>query len=282
MSVDISNAVSWTTALEFYFKETGEKANCLSIIHKRAESLYAYRRNFIDLPVIVISSLVGFMSVGSNQMFEGKQEQSSIALGILSLFVSVLNTVGTYFSWSKRAEGHRISSIQYGKLYRFLSIELSLPREERMSPTDLLKKVKDDYERLQEISPLVPPELIREFQVRFKDNKDVILPDELNGLHSIKIFSPSNNEIVRNSSFQSIREKVESSLSTGQRTYQDNPLRKLQNGGFHDTQGQGTETVRPIETPKGVENQGPYSCGLPINGYTLGTKYQLTKKHSRI
>jgi hypothetical protein len=255
MSVDISNAVSWTTALEFYFKETGEKANCLSIIHKRAESLYAYRRNFIDLPVIVISSLVGFMSVGSNQMFEGKQEQSSIALGILSLFVSVLNTVGTYFSWSKRAEGHRISSIQYGKLYRFLSIELSLPREERMSPTDLLKKVKDDYERLQEISPLVPPELIREFQVRFKDNKDVILPDELNGLHSIKIFSPSNNEIVRNSSFQSIREKVESSLSTGQRTYQDNPLRKLQNGGLHDTQGQGTETVIPIETPKGFENQ---------------------------
>lgn len=248
MSVDISNAVSWTTALELYFKETGEKANCLSIIHKRSESLYAYRRNFIDLPVIVISSLVGFMSVGSNQMFEGKQEQSSIALGILSLFVSVLNTVGTYFSWSKRAEGHRISSIQYGKLYRFLSIELSLPREERMSPTDLLKKVKDDYERLQEISPLVPPELIREFQIKFKDNKDVTIPDELNGLHSIKIFSLSNNEIVRNSSFQSIREKVESGISTGQRTYQDNPLRTKDRRGLHDTQGQGTETTVSIET----------------------------------
>jgi len=200
MSEDaLSKNVSWSDDLELYFKQTGERANALAVIHKRGEAMYSYRRTYIDLPVIVISSLVGFLSVGSTSMFAGREMESSVALGILSLFVSVLNTTGSYFGWAKRAEGHRISAIQYGKLFRFLSIELSLPREERMSPHDLLKLTKENYDRLQEISPLVPPELIREFATRFKKYEDkVALPDELNGLSSIRVHT---NPMYRSESF---------------------------------------------------------------------------------
>lgn len=202
MSEDaLSKNVSWSDDLELYFKQTGERANALAVIHKRGEAMYSYRRTYIDLPVIVISSLVGFLSVGSTSMFAGREMESSVALGILSLFVSVLNTTGSYFGWAKRAEGHRISAIQYGKLFRFLSIELSLPREERMSPHDLLKLTKENYDRLQEISPLVPPELIKEFANRFKKYEDkVALPDELNGLSSIRVHT---NPMFRNTSFSS-------------------------------------------------------------------------------
>lgn len=197
----LSKNVSWSDDLELYFKQTGERANALAVIHKRGEALYSYRRTYIDMPVIIISSLVGFLSVGSSSMFAGHEMESSVALGILSLFVSVLNTTGSYFGWAKRAEGHRISAIQYGKLFRFLSIELSLPREERMSPHDLLKLTKENYDRLQEISPLVPPELIKEFKAQFTKYQDkVALPDELNGLSSIKIHT---NPLYRNTSFSS-------------------------------------------------------------------------------
>jgi hypothetical protein len=225
MSEDaLSKNVSWSDDLELYFKQTGERANALAVIHKRGEAMYSYRRTYIDLPVIVISSLVGFLSVGSTSMFAGREMESSVALGILSLFVSVLNTTGSYFGWAKRAEGHRISAIQYGKLFRFLSIELSLPREERMSPHDLLKLTKENYDRLQEISPLVPPELIREFASRFKKYEDkVALPDELNGLSSIRVhtnpmfrntsFSSTHNEARRDHEVQSPREKVQGGLS---------------------------------------------------------------------
>ena len=180
--------VSWNDRLEEYFASTGERAHCLSWIHKRAEELYSKRRTFIDLPVIVISSVVGFLSVGSSQMFANREMESSVALGIASLAVSVLNTIGTYFGWAKRAEGHRITSIQYAKLYRFLSIEMSLPREERMSPSDLLKYAKESYDRLQEISPLIPPEVIKEFQKKFGDEKEIAKPEEANGLEKIVVF----------------------------------------------------------------------------------------------
>ena len=179
--------ISWNERVEEYFASTGEKAHCLSWCHKKAESIYSNRRSWIDLPVIVISGVTGFMSAGSTQMFEDAKI-SSIALGVASLFVSILNTAGSYFGWAKRAEGHRIAAIQYAKLYRFLHIEMSLPRDERMAPQDLLKLTRENYDRLAEVSPLLPDAVIRDFQYRFAKEKEVAKPEELNGLERIVVF----------------------------------------------------------------------------------------------
>jgi hypothetical protein len=181
--------IQWHTSLEEYFASTGEKANCLAWCHKKAEALYSVRRTWIDLPVIVISAVTGFLSAGSTSLFDDPKA-SSVALGVASLFVSVLNTAGSYFGWSKRAEGHRISAIHYSKLYRGLMVELGLPREERQPPAALLKSVRDQYDRLQEISPLLPPEVIKEFQTRFASYKDISKPEETNGLEHITIYPP--------------------------------------------------------------------------------------------
>jgi hypothetical protein len=104
------------------------------------------------------------------------------------LFVSVLNTAGSYYGWAKRAEGHRISAIHYARLYRAITVELALPREERMQPHDFLKYVKDQYDRLQEISPLLPTEVITEFQHKFANEKEISKPEEANGLEKITVF----------------------------------------------------------------------------------------------
>jgi hypothetical protein len=184
---EIMGEVSWNSRLEEYFASSGEKAHCLSLLHKQSESLYSYRRTFIELPVIVGSGLIGFLNAGSTSMF-ADPKTSSIALGIGSLLVSILQTVNTYFNWAKRAEGHRIASIQYGKLYRFLSVEMSLPRDERGSPTELLKSTKDTYDRLQEISPLLPPEVLNDFKRKYANDKDISKPEEANGLEKIEVY----------------------------------------------------------------------------------------------
>ena len=188
MSESTELTITWHNNLEEYFASTGEKCNCLSWCHKRAEELYSKRRTYIDLPVITLSAVTGFLSVGSSTMFEGETKASSIGLGCISLLVSVLNVMGTYFSWAKRAEGHRISSIQYSRLYRSLMVELGLPREERQPPTILLKHVRDQYDRLQEISPLLPPEIIKIFNDKFHSDKEIAKPEELNGLQKIVIY----------------------------------------------------------------------------------------------
>lgn len=185
-------AIHWTEMLEEYFASTGEKAHCLSWCHKRAEAMFSNRKTWIDLPVIVISGVTGFLSAGSTSMFSNPTT-SSIALGVASLFVSVLNTAGSYYGWAKRAEGHRISAIHYARLYRFISVELALPRDERMQPNDFLKYVKDQYDRLQEISPLLPPEVIIEFQKKFEKETEISKPEEANGLEKITVFRGTEN-----------------------------------------------------------------------------------------
>lgn len=189
MSSEIGDNVDWTVILEEYFSSSGEKAHCLAWCHKQAEALYSKRRNWIDIPAIMLSSVIGFLNAGSSSMFDDAKI-SSIALGVGSLAVGILQTVNTYFNWSKRAEGHRISAIQYAKLYRFLKIEMALPRSQRMSPHDLLKKVKDDYDRLQEISPLLPEQVVDDFKKKFSDAKyaEISKPEETNGLEKITVF----------------------------------------------------------------------------------------------
>jgi hypothetical protein len=113
---------------------------------------------------------------------------SSISLGVLSLMVSVFQTIGTYFGWARRAEGHKLSSIQYARLHRFLKIEMSLPRDQRQTPGELLKYVRDAIDRLQEISPLVPTSVIAEYQKKYATITDISHPPETNGLEKIEVF----------------------------------------------------------------------------------------------
>jgi len=193
-SQELAMNIHWTVTLEEYFARTGEKANCLSWVHKRSEQIFNRQKTYIDLPVAIGSAVTGFISVGSTTMFAGQQQISSIAIGAASLAVSILNTIGSYFGWAKRAEGHRISAIHYAKLYRYISVEMSLPRDERMAPGALLKYVKDQYDRLAEISPLVPDSVIGEFKSKFEKYTDVSKPEEANGLNKIDIFVPNPND----------------------------------------------------------------------------------------
>jgi hypothetical protein len=194
-ATDIGQNVTWTVTLEDYFAQTGEKANGLSIMHKRAESIFARRKTYIDLPVIVGSGAVAFLNAGSSSLFAGNAQLAATALGVASLTIGIINTIGTYFGWAKRAEGHRMSAIHYAKLYRFINVELRLPREQRMQPGDFLKYVKDQYDRLAEMSPLIPSSITKGFAAQMEKYMDISKPEETNGLNKIEIFVDSANEL---------------------------------------------------------------------------------------
>jgi hypothetical protein len=199
MGEEIANKpfINWNSNLEEYFATTGEKAHCYSWLHKRAEEIYSARTTWIDIPVIILSSINAAVSVGSTSLF-GNADTSSVGVGAVALLTAIMGVINSYFSWARRAEGHRISSLNYAKLYRFLSIEMSLPRNERMNPSDLLKYVRNEYDRLSEVSPLIPPQVIELFKQRFSNEKyeNIAKPEESNGLHEIVIYkSESNNKV---------------------------------------------------------------------------------------
>ena len=178
--------ISYNSALERLIAEEAERCSGLAWLHGKAEGYFGIRNNWITLPTIVLSTLVGFLSGSSSSIFN-EPTMASIGIGSVSLFTGVISTVGNYFNFAKRTEAHRIASIQYAKLSRFLSIELTLPKSERIAAKDVLKITKDSIERLLETSPAVPDSIISDYKHRFKEYKDVAHPDITNGLRKVYI-----------------------------------------------------------------------------------------------
>jgi len=178
--------ISWNDSLEILVAEEAEKCGGLSWLHGECEKYFSFRTNSIALPVIILSTVNGFLS-GSSQTIFSNAQAASIGLGVLSLFTGVLSTVGSYFAWAKRTEAHRISAIQYQKIAKFLTIELSLPKKERVAAKDILKITREQIERLMEISPAIPDVIIYKYRNTFKELNDIAQPEIIQGFKKVNI-----------------------------------------------------------------------------------------------
>ena len=181
--------IHWSTPLELLVASEGEKCRGLAWINQKAEVYYSHRANAIAIPVIVLSTLAGTASVGSTSLFGNETQISSIVIGLVSIGVGILNTISSYFAWSRKAESHRIAYLQYSKLFSIIRVEMSLPRSERQEAEILLKQIRDGMERLAETTPSPPPSILEEFNKHFKDeDKTISRPIEVNGLQKVLIW----------------------------------------------------------------------------------------------
>ena len=182
--------VCYNDRLERLIADEGERLQGLAWLHTKADSHFQRANTWLALPIIVLSTLSGAISASSTTLFTD-QKAASVCVGGLSIFVGILSTVQSYFGHSKRAENHRISGIVCTKLNHFITIEMSLPRKERMNAHDLLKIVRDQTSRLFETAPTIPSHIVRDFQNLFVAKyPNVALPDVANGIRSI-VLSPS-------------------------------------------------------------------------------------------
>jgi hypothetical protein len=215
MEGESSHEITWNSALEKLLAEEGEKALGLAWLHNQCEEIYSNKNTWLNIPVIVLSTLAGTASASSTTFFEDNMKMGSLGIGAVSILVGVLNTINSYFAFAKRSEAHRIADIQFNKIYRFIAVEMTLPRSERIRAKDMLKIVREQIERLAETSPIVPESVIEKFKNKFgKDYKDVAMPDITNGLRRIQINSSMTHSPTQ-------------SFST------ENPMRKKNDGDSH-------------------------------------------------
>lgn len=183
--ITTQSKILWNEALEQLVKGLGEKALSMSWLHNFCEKRFSYFNNFLAIPAIILSTITGAGTVA----FGSNNETVAFAMGALSITVSIISTLNSYFTFAKRAEAHRITSVSYSKLYLMISIELSLPRERRMGPKDFLKVCSEQIQRLNEIQPLVADAAIKAYNIKFKDEPPTISrPECTNGLVDIRVY----------------------------------------------------------------------------------------------
>ena len=184
----MTDVITYNTELEQLLKENSEECESLSILHRMSYEKYNKRSNYINIPVIILSSAIGFIT-GIDLQYD----KMNIILGVGSVFVGIIKSVDTYFQLAKRAESHRICSLQFSQISKKLQIELTLHRRQRATAENMMNIVKTDIKNMQDIAPLIDDDIIEIYNGKYRRYKRVKKPNFVNGLTEVKI-NPYNNE----------------------------------------------------------------------------------------
>lgn len=176
------NVIFYNNDLEQLLAQSAEECESLGILHLASYEKYNKLSNIINIPVIILSSGIGFITG-----IDLNYDRMNIILGIGSVFVGIIKSIDSYFQLGKRAESHRMCALQYTQINKKIQIELSLCREQRQTAKDMLSIIKTDIKNLQDISPVIDQEIIREYNLKYGKYKNVKKPNFVNGLSSVKV-----------------------------------------------------------------------------------------------
>ena len=180
------NVIFYNNDLETLLAQSAEECESLGILHLASYEKYNKLSNIINIPVIILSSGIGFIT-GIDLSYD----RMNIILGIGSVFVGIIKSIDSYFQLGKRSESHRMCALQYTQINKKIQIELSLCREQRQTAKDMLSIIKTDIKNLQDISPVIDQEIIREYNLKYGKYKNVKKPNFVNGLTVVKVNSNS-------------------------------------------------------------------------------------------
>ena len=187
----------WTTEQERLMSEWSDIAMCYRWLHDHSEKIYHSKTLWINIPVIVLSTLGGTANFGIQSIFsdDTTKKLASFAIGGVSLFAGLLTTINNYLRYPQLEESNRVASIAWGKFQRLIAVELSLHPDERMDSMDFLKVCRADLDRLIEQSPPIPPQAIQLFEFRFGSIKELKKPDICGALEHTRVYESSETRL---------------------------------------------------------------------------------------
>ena len=161
----------WKREEEELLREWADKAQCFRWLHTKAHEKYRWINAYFTIPVIILSTLTGAANFSQDKVPSDKREMVILIIGSVNIIAGIISTIAQYLKVAEINEGHRISSISWGKFSRKLKVELARHPSKRSSPDELIKSTKDEYDRMVEISPPIPEKIISRFMTEVIDKK---------------------------------------------------------------------------------------------------------------
>ena len=152
----------WDKEEEQLLKEWAEKAVCYKWLHTKANKKYSKINAKVTIPVIILSTLTGTANFAQDRIPTDYVPLFTMMVGSLNIVAGIITTIAQYFKISEINEGHRIAALSWDKFSRNIRIQLSQKPKYRESSGVLMKYEKDEFDRLMEISPDIPDEIILE------------------------------------------------------------------------------------------------------------------------
>ena len=191
-SENINNKI-WHEQQENILKKWSEIGSSYRFMHDKAY-LYFEKQNFrFALPVIILSTVTGTANFAQGSFPTAWAVYVPLFIGFLNLTAGLLTTIAQFLRVSELLEGHRSASISYSKFSRNISVELSLPPDERSkNGREFIASSRVELDRLIEQSPNIPLHIVKYFGKSFSGSS-FIKPDILE-ISSVEIFKDSEKK----------------------------------------------------------------------------------------
>jgi len=168
----------WHPQQEKILKSWGEAAACYRYMHYQAYCSYKKLSMKFTIPLIIVSTVTGTANFAQETFPPTVQPFVPSAIGGLNLITAIATTIMQFLKINELMEGHRVASVQYGKLSRTIRLELTLPLSERIQDgTTMVENCRNEYDRLIEQSPNVPKQTIDDFEREFPDDNQFFKPE---------------------------------------------------------------------------------------------------------
>ncbi len=168
----------WKEEEELLLKDWADKAQCYELLHSKSHGVYKQRHAYFVIPVIIISTLTGTANFAQDKISDPTDKNIFVMVtGGLNICAAIVSTISQFLKISEMNEGHRVASYSWGKYYRNLKTELAKHPLDRINPKDLISMAKEEYDRLLELSPMIPKKIISQFNMTFLENDEISKPE---------------------------------------------------------------------------------------------------------
>jgi len=216
----------WHDQQENILKKWGEIGSSYRFMHDRAFLKYEAQNLRFALPVIILSTITGTANFAQASFPESWQSFVPLFAGFLNLSAGLITTIAQFLRVSELLEGHRAASIAYSKFARNISVELSLPKDERScSGRDFIANSRMELDRLIEQSPNIPLEIVKLFGKKFQNNA-FVKPDILE-ITGVEVYKDSEKDKRLKLEYEQEMKRKELELIKQKNEYEQSLIKKI-------------------------------------------------------
>jgi hypothetical protein len=179
----------WCEDDDRILKEWVDKSACFKWLHNTAYKKYKKEYLRFMIPVIVISTLTGAANFALNSISDQTyRNYAGLVVGSFNIVAAMISTVAQFLKTAELKEGHNIAGKSWDKFNRLLKIELQRNPRERSNKKELFNVSIKEFDRLVEMSPDIPTNIINQFKELYSDSIDLIKPEITGAIISSKIY----------------------------------------------------------------------------------------------
>jgi hypothetical protein len=188
-TLDNNLSFQWCEDDDKILKEWVDKSACFKWLHNTAYKKYKKEYLRFMVPVIMISTLTGAANFALNSITDQDyRNYAGLVVGSFNIVAAMISTVAQFLKTAELKESHNIASKSWDKFNRILKIELQRNPRERSNKKELFNISIKEFDRLVEMSPDIPTNIINQFKELYSDSIDLIKPEATGMIISSKIY----------------------------------------------------------------------------------------------